>query len=47
MIGSHNIPPPPSKDGSFIAAVSGEPDTDGKEPVIAVGSGSDISDIIE
>ena len=25
MIGSHNIPPPPSNDGSPIAAVSGDP----------------------
>jgi len=27
VIGSHNIPPPPSNDGAFIAAVSGEPET--------------------
>ena len=27
MIGSHNIPPPPSNDRAFIAAVSGEPET--------------------
>ena len=26
MIGSHNIPPPPSNDGAFIAAVIGEPE---------------------
>ena len=27
MIGSHNIPPPPSNDKVFIAAVNGEPET--------------------
>ena len=45
MIGSHNIPPPPSNDKAFIAAVSGEPDPGKEELLVGVGSGIDIKDI--
>ena len=39
MIGSHNIPPPPSNDGVFIAAVIGEPGGVGSEKGVLGGVG--------
>ena len=37
MIGSHNIPPPPSNDRVFIAAVNGEPETPPTAPPVGKG----------
>ena len=53
MIGSHNIPPPPAKDGdrASIAAVIGEPETPldapplGKEGEELGDKGIDIEDV--
>ena len=47
MIGSHNIPPPPSNDGAFIAAVIGEPGGVGSEKGVLGGVGILIPKIFD